>query len=531
MKKRCLLLILALLWLPLQPAVLGQTLPAKNGDIVILYENDVHGSIDGYPLMSALRDQMRALTPHVAVVSCGDFLSGTPLGSVSHGRYLVRMMNAVGYDYVTLGNHEFDFGIDTLARRMEELSATVLCGNFASLTDGVPYYLCHAVRQFGGVKVAFVGITTPTAPTSSTPMFFQDSMGHWLYTFYPTVLDSVVQHCVDEVRRQGAEHVVVLSHLGDIDLPHLVAATTGIDVVLDGHSHSVIPRTLLLNRDGGEVLWTSTGSNFKNIGRLVIPRDGKITCELLPTAAMPPATNAVADTLRAIRQAYDAVASRVVGHTPMRLWRKGCEGRRYDSPMGNFFSDAFLALTMNAGADMALMNSGGIRDEIRAGEIRFGDLYSAAPFDNQLCLVEMSGQSILDGLEMGCRLFPLVGGGFLQVSGIMFEIDSTLPSTVVCDENGVFVRVAGARRVKNVRVWDARTRQYRPLQPERTYRVAGCDYTLLRQGDGHRFPDVKIVDPAVCPYVEAVERYLRDYLGGIVGEYQYGHPQGRITVR
>ena len=470
---------------------------------------------------------MLALTPHVAVVSCGDFLSGTPVGSVSKGRYIVRLMNAVGYDYVTLGNHEFDFGIGTMSQRMEELTAKVLCGNFATI-DGKGYYLCHDIHRYGDVKVGFVGVTTSRAPTSSTPLFFQDSLGRWLYTFFPTSLDSVIQQCVDEVRRLGADYVVLLSHLGETDLPKLAAATTGIDVVLDGHSHSVIPHTILQNREGKEVLWTSTGSNFRNIGRLVIPRGGRPTSELLPTAAMPPATNAVVDTLRAIRQAYDAVTHRAVGYCLVHLWRKGHEGSRYDAPMGNFFCDAFRVLT---GADVALTNTGGMRSDIQAGEVRFGDLFAAAPFDNKLCLVEMSGQSLLDALEMGCRRFPTGSGGFLQVSGMMFEIDTAQPTTVVCDANGVFVRVEGARRVKNAMVWDAHARQYSPLVPERTYRVAGCDYTLLHQGDGHRFPDVKVVDPAVCPYVEALERYLRDYLGGTVNEYQYGHPQGRIVVR
>ena len=526
MKKTCLYFLLLLLW---ASTAVGQPASVNNGDIVILYENDVHGSIEGYPLMAALRDQMRTLTPHVTVVSCGDFLSGTPLGSVSRGLYLVRMMNAVGYDYVTLGNHEFDFGIDTLAQRMSELSAKVLCGNFA-FVGGMSYYLCSAIRQYGDVKVGFVGVTTPTVPTSSTPMFFQDSAGSWRYTFYPNSLDSLVQQCVDEVRRQGVDHVVVLSHLGDIDLPKLVAATKGIDVVLDGHSHSVIPHTLLRNREGKEVLWTSTGSNFKNIGRLVIPRGGRPVSELLPTSAMPPAFNAVSDTLRVIRQAYDSIARRRVGYSQVRLCRSGHEGSNYDAPLGNFFCDAFLTVTMDS-ADIALMNSGGIRDDIRAGEILFGDLYSAAPFDNKLCLVEMSGQSILDALEMGCRRFPKGDGGFLQVAGIEFEIDTSQPSTVVCDENGVFVRVEGARRVKNVMVFNASQQKWYPLDPARVYRVVGCDYTLLNQGDGHRFPDVRVLKPAICPYVGALEEYLRDYCGGVVNEYQYGHPQGRITVR
>lgn len=525
--RRTPILLFALLWLLLVPAAVGQPTSVSKGDIVILYDNDVHGAIEGYPLMSAERDAMRAITPHVAVVSCGDFLSGTPLGSVSRGRYLTRMLNAVGYDFITLGNHEFDFGIDTLIQRMKELSAEVLCGNFA-LVGGRSFYLCHALREYEGVKVAFVGVTTPTATTSSTPIFFQDSLGRWLYTFFPTSLDSVMQLCVDEVRRQGADYVVLLSHLGDTDLPLLVASTTGIDVVLDGHSHSVIPHKQIPNRDGKMVLWTSTGSKFKNIGRLVIKPHGKMYSELLPTSTMPPALNAVADTLRVIQQAYDSIARRRVGYSHVHLWRKGHEGDRYDAPLGNFFCDAFRTLTH---ADVALMNAGGIRDDIRAGELLFGDLYAAAPFDNKLCLVEMSGQTLLDALEMGCRNYPLTGGGFLNVAGILFEIDTAQPSTVVCDENGVFVRVEGARRVKNVRVVNPTNQELAPLDPKRVYRVAGCDYTLLNQGDGHRFPDVRVINPNVCPYVEALERYLRDYLQGVVDPSTYAHPLGRIIAR
>ena len=519
--------LLALLWQLFMPSAMGQPTSVDKGDIVILYENDVHGAIEGYPLMAELRDKMQKLTPHVAVVSCGDFLSGTPLGSVSRGRYLVRMINAVGYDFITLGNHEFDFGIDTLLQRMKELSAEVLCGNFAYV-DGTTYYLCHAIREYGGVKVAFVGATTPTAPTSSTPTFFQDSLGRWIYTFFPSSLDSVFQQCVDEVRRQGADYVVMLSHLGDADLPLLVASTTGIDVVLDGHSHSVIPHKQLHNRDGKKVLWTSTGSKFKNIGRLIIKPHGEIYSELLPTSAMPPAVNAVADTLSAIRQAYDSIAHRRVGYSLVRMLRKGHEGNRYDAPLGNFFCDAFLALTH---AEVALMNAGGIRDDIRAGELLFGDLYSAAPFDNKLCLVEMSGQTLLDALEMGCRITPLLGGGFLNVAGLVYEIDTMQPSTVVCDENGVFVRVEGARRVKNVMVVNPTNQKLSPLDPSQVYRVAGCDYTLFKQGDGHRFPNIKVINPVVCSYVEAIERFLRDNLKGVVDPSIYAHPLGRIIVR
>ena len=318
-----------------QSSAVGQNVTVGDGDIVILYENDVHGAIEGYPLMAAMRDEMRQKTPYVSVVSSGDFLSGTSLGSVSRGRYIVRMMNAVGYDYVTLGNHEFDFGIDTMNLRMSQLTATTLCCNYSDLRDGSSRFKGYEIRQYGGVSVAFVGLTTPDVPTSSTPLYFQDSMGNWIYTFYAQQMETVLQKTVDDARSHGADYVVVLSHVGDVDLPGIVEATRGIDVVLDGHSHSVIPQSILYNRDAQEVLWTSTGTRFKYIGRLVITSQGKIRSELLPTSQMTLPQTAVDDTLRAIRQEYAVVGQREVGRSEVRLWRKGMEGDYVDSPLGN----------------------------------------------------------------------------------------------------------------------------------------------------------------------------------------------------
>ena len=509
-----------------QAPALGQNAAVSDGDIVILYENDVHGAVEGYPLMAAMRDEMRQKTPYVSVVSCGDFLSGTSLGSVSHGRYIVRMMNAVGYDYVTLGNHEFDFGIDTMNLRMSQLTATTLCCNYSDLRDGSSRFKGYEIRQYGSVSVAFVGLTTPHVPTSSTPIYFQDSTGNWLYTFYAQQLELVLQKAVDDARSHGADYVVVLSHVGEVDLPGIVEATRGIDVVLDGHSHSVIPQSILYNRDAQEVLWTSTGSRFKYIGRLVITPQGKMWSELLPTSQMTLPLTAVADTLRAIRQEYAAVGQREVGRSDVQLWRKGREGDYVDSPLGNFFSDAFRALTH---AEVGLANAGGIRCDIDKGQLVFDDIFSAAPFDNRLCLVEMSGEALMDALEMGCRRWPKIGGGFLHVSGLMYTIDTTVRSTVVCDENDVFMRVGSDRMVKNVRVWDAEKQQYLPLDSQRIYRVAGCDYTLLQQGDGHVFRGIKVTRQNICSDVEALEVYLRDCLNGVVGD-RYAHTQGRIKV-
>lgn len=450
MKKHIPILILLAALLPGFRTV-AQHLPVGTSDIVILYDNDVHGAIHGYLVIASFRDSLHWLTPHVTLVSNGDYLSGSVYGSISKGGYIVRMMNAVGYDIVTLGNHEFDFGIPLLSQRLAQLTASKVCCNFLSVENKRSMLDSYEIRQYGQDKVAFIGIATPT---SSTPDFFTDSTGHWLYTFSPNALDSLLQCRVDEVRRLGARYVILLSHIGDDDIPSIVANTTGIDAVLDGHFHSVIPHTILYNRDGHSVLWTSTDDHFKTIGQLLIDSRGDMRSELIP------------------------------------LSRTDFQPGYADCGEGNFFADAFLAVS---GADIALVNSGGIRADIPAGRLVFDHLYSADPFENNLCVIEVKGQTDLDALEMTCRNIPQANGGFLQVAGMTFDIDTNIPSLVVVDHNNMFVRVVGAHRVKNVRVWDNAKKCY-VLNPRGRYRVVGNDYTLLKHGDGHVFADAKIIN-------------------------------------
>ena len=526
MKKHIPLLILLAALLPVSRTE-AQHLPVDTSDIVILYDNDVHGAIHGYPVIASFRDSLRRLTPHVTLVSNGDYLSGSVYGSISKGGYIVRMMNAVGYDIVTLGNHEFDFGIPLLSQRLAQLTASKVCCNFLSVENKRSMLDSYEIRQYGQDKVAFIGITTPTTPTSSTPDFFMDSTGHWLYTFSPNALDSLLQCRVDEVRRLGARYVILLAHIGDDDVPSIVANTTGIDAVLDGHFHSVIPHTILYNRDGRSVLWTSTGDHFKTIGQLVIDSRGDMRSELIPLDDIRVTASAVVDTFNAVRREYQHIGNRPVGHAYVPLSRTDFLPGYADCTEGNFFADAFLAVS---GADIALVNSGGMRADIPAGRLVFDHLYSAAPFENNLCVIEVKGQTILDALEMACRTMPQANGGFLQVAGMTFDIDTNIRSSVVVDHNNMFVRVAGARRVKNVRVWDKAKKRYVGLNPRGRYRVVGNDYTLLKHGDGHVFANAKIINKDVCIYLQALETYVRENLKGVVGE-QYAKPQGRIRLR
>ena len=498
-------------------------------EIVILYENDVHCAIDGYPLMAELRDRMKRQTDYVSVVSCGDFLSGGIYGSVSYGEYIVRAMNAVGYDCVTLGNHEFDFQIPRLMENLEALDAEVVCCNFLD-QSGNPVFQGYTIKHYGKVDVAFVGVSTPSTITTSTPQYFRNGNGEFIYSFCGDSLNSIVQRMVDNARRQGAEYVVLLSHLGSNDLPPLVATTEGVDVVLDAHTHSVIPQRELLNRNGKNVLWSSTGTAFEYIGCLTIKADGTLSTQLLPTADMPAAENAVRDTVEAIKAECAERGNRVIGTSQVLLTVCDGEGNRRvrnsETNIGDFCADAFREVL---GAEIGLVNGGAIRTDIAAGEVTFNDLNAVFPFNNSSSMGTITGQDLLDALEMASRRCPNENGGFLCVSGMRYEIDTTIADGVEADANGMFVRVTGERRVRNVEIL-ASSGTYIPLNPSARYSVAANDYLLKYGGDGILFPSLEVERNEVCPDVEVLERFLSENLHGTISTI-YAAPQSRIIIR
>ena len=262
-------------------------LPVVGKDVVVLYDNDVHCAVDGYARFAALRDSL-VMQNDVCLVSCGDFLSGGDLGDSSEGENIVRIMNMVGYDYVALGNHEFDFSVERLDEVVAELKAEVLCCNFCRADDKNPVYSSFSIRRLGNINVAFIGVVTPDALTYSEDVipYFLDENGNYKYTFCRDEIFSVVQKQVDSAIWMGADIVVLLSHLGDesyVDVSStlLISNTVGIDVVLDAHQHNVIPGRYVPNRMGKLVLLSSTGSNFKYAGELRIKSNGYISSKLI----------------------------------------------------------------------------------------------------------------------------------------------------------------------------------------------------------------------------------------------------------
>ena len=526
---------------------------ANNGnDIIVLFTNDVHCGIKediGYAGLAAYKKNIQAKTPYTLLVDCGDSVQGDVIGTVSKGEYPAEIMKSMGYDLAVPGNHEFDYGIERLAELMELSGAEYLACNLdysgerENVIDGIKPY---SIKEFGKIRIAFIGICTPETITSSTPTVFMDGNGEFVYDFCGGAdgaeLYERVQQTVDDCREKGADYVIALAHLGtdESSVPFrsidVIENTSGIDAVLDGHSHSVIPCQVLQNKSGDDVLLSSTGTKLNNIGQLVITTSGNITVGLI--SDYPHKDTETAAYIEELQSRFSADMERPVAKSDgeLSITENGIRVvRSRETGIGNLCADAFRAA---ANADIALINGGGIRADLLAGEITYGDILSVMPYGNSLCCVKARGQEILDALEAASRdVQPEISdgenavgenGGFLQVSGLKYTVDTSIKSTVELGENGMFLSVGNARRVKDVSVLE--NGQYTPIILDKTYTVASHNYLIKEGGDGlNMFMDNELVIDEGMLDNQVLITYINDWLSGTIDD-SCGKTQGRITV-
>ena len=514
----------------------NQASSSAKQDIIVLYENDVHCAVDGYANFAALKDEMKATHKYVTVVSNGDFAQGGSLGAVSHGRNIINIMNEVGYDYVTLGNHEFDYGIPRQMELMEELNAECLCCNFKDLRTGKPIYDAYHIVNYDGFDVAFVGMSTPYTINSSTPTYFKDENGNFVYSFSIDNFYDVVQEAVNSARKEGADFVVVLSHLGDedegeggINSPSMIENTYGIDVVLDGHSHSVILDSIIKNKNGENVTLTSTGTKFQYMGVLTINPKGTFKTELIPTETYTKTNPSVLKVIEDIKEGYKKVSEQVIFTSDVKLAafddQKNRLVRNQETNIGDFCADAYRIVF---GTDIAFLGGGSIRADLPQGDVTFNDIYTMFPFENGTCKGELTGELLLDILEHSVSIAPGEFGGFQQVSGLRFEYDSSIPSPVVYDADHSFAGVDGKRRIKKVEILNKETGKYKPLDPNKTYSFAASSYIAIDHGDGFAMMDrcTNIQDAGVLD-TDIIQNFLENYKNNHVGT-EYAGTEGRI---
>ena len=519
----------------------------KSNDIVILHTNDVHCGVSdglGYAGVAAYKAEMEQTHNFVTLVDCGDAIQGEPIGLLSAGSYLVDIMNEVGYDFATFGNHEFDFKLPRLAELTKLAKYEYLSCNFKYTGKGTSdiSYKPYEIVDYGGTKVAFVGITTPESFVKSTPAYFQDDNGNFIYNLSEdkdgTALYQAVQTAVDAAKAEGAKYVVAIAHLGMEGTTEywtseaVIKNTNGIDAMLDGHSHEEFSKTVA-NKDGDDVVLAQTKTKLANLGKLTISADGKITSELISTKDYTEKDEHITEFITGITDKFSAELSEVVGKSEIDLPDYDENGKRLvrnsETALGNLAADAFRVML---DADIGIMNGGGLRKPIKAGDITLNTLFSVFPWGNLPCKVAVTGQTVLDMLEMGAINYPKESGGFIHVSGLTYTIISGAESTIETTDKGEFIKITGARRVTNVQVLNKSTGKYEPINAKKIYTLGGIDYTILYCGDGfNMFKGAKLVQRADATLTDAkmVLSYIKDKLGGTIGT-EYAAPQGRISV-
>ena len=540
-KLLALLLVLSML---LGFAAIAEEAAPEHSSVVVLYTNDVHcGYADniGYAGLSAYKKAFEKAGNTVLLADCGDAIQGDTIGTLSKGEYIIDMMNYVGYDVATIGNHEFDYGMDQFMALTEKANFPYVSANFVD-KDGNPFFDAYKIIEAGGWKIAFVGVSTPETLFKSNPVNFQDAEGNFIYSFCGEGdgkgVYTAAQNAVDAARAEGADIVIAITHLGTdaASIPFtsndLIMNTTGIDAVLDGHSHSTWEQEMVKNAASEEVILTSTGTKLENVGALTIGYDAENDVPTLSTKLHNESLfqdDETAEFIAGIAVQFEGLLNEVVAHTDVDLTTKDpATGERMvrsgETNLGDLCADAYLNML---GADIAFVNGGGVRADIAAGDITYGNIIKVHPFGNEACLILATGQQILDALELGSSGLPGELGGFLQVAGLTYEVDTSIPSTVEQDANGAFTGVAGERRVKNVLV------NGEPIDPAGEYKLASHNFMLKNGGDGYAmFKDDEILKDCVMIDNQVLINYIKDYLGGVVGEdYADPYGQGRIVIK
>ena len=550
--KKFLAFLLALTMLLGVGALAEEDAPLFQQDVMVLFTSDVHCGIEsnfGYAGLAMVRDAYKNAGYHVLLVDNGDSIQGEPVGTMTTGEANIKLMNAVGYDIATMGNHEFDYGMERFFELSKMANFPYVSCNFNK--GGELQFAPYVIKEFDGVKIAFVGISTPKTLTSSTPKYFQDENGNFIYGFFEDEtgegLYNAVQKAVDDARAEGATFVVALAHLGNEDecrpftYADVIANTTGINALLDGHSHDTY-HVEMRNKARETVLRQGCGTKMEGIGYLKIAaKDGAMKAGVMMwnnddfnATQLYQLDTDVTKAVAEATETLNAKLAEVVAKTdveltindPVAVTEDGKAVRiirNAETNLGDLCADAYRYVS---GADIAFVNGGGIRVSIKEGDITLNDILKVHPFGNALCVCEATGQQILDALEFGAKDVPGEFGGFLQVSGLTYEIHTYLPSTVKMDEKRMFVGVEGEYRVKNVMVGGE------PLDLEKIYTLASHNYMLQGQGDGYTiFEDNVYTQESVMLDNQVLITYITEGLNGVVGaDYANPYGQGRIVA-
>ena len=511
------------------PAGATETEQDLTGHIVILHTNDVHGAIGEYAKVAALKQAYQAAGAYVLLADAGDFIQGDPTVSASQGKTAIELMNLAGYDVAAPGNHEFDYGYPNLKTLAGEadfpiLAANVRYDNAAALGDQTTF------TTTDGKKIGIFGLDTPETATKAHP----DKIKGVSFLAAQEMFDCA-QAQVDALKADGCDYIICLGHLG-IDAEStgnrsidLLEKVTGIDVFIDGHSHSTLEEIKEATNGTGKVgdtVLTSTGTKLANVGMVDISPDGTISTSSLATSELTVTPDAkVAARAEEIQKEIDADYGTVFAKTEVALDGEKANVRTGETNLGDLIADAMLwqAGLLDEGVDAAVTNGGGIRASIAAGDITKKDINTVLPFGNTLYVVKVTGAELLEALEASTYCTPEAIGGFPQVAGIEFTVNTGAQfDTKELYPGSTYGKPASINRVM------IQTVGGEAFNPEETYTIVTNDFMGAGGDTYYAFKAASSGYDSGVPLDEVVMDYITSELKGVVSKAQYGETDNRI---
>ncbi|MBQ6441332.1 MAG: 5'-nucleotidase C-terminal domain-containing protein [Lachnospiraceae bacterium] len=529
-----------LLSLPAAPAVVLADEPEYPADVremptgdytgktVIIHSNDVHGAIDGYAMMTAMKEAFEELGAEVIMADAGDFSQGGPYVNTTEGADAITMMNAAGYDVATIGNHEFDFGEEVLSNNLKKAKFQLICANLTK--DGkelLPASWTYKTK--GGKTIGFFGLDTAESQTKANP---KKTVG--LTFLGGKEMDERAQEVVDQLKEDGADLVIGLVHLGVDDTSadagnrsiDLYKNTKGIDFLVDGHSHTVMTGT----PDGEPI--QSTGSKFSYIGVLEVDQDGKLADHYLISTEGLAQDEKVEKVAKGIEEVIDKEYGVKIAESEVELPGGGDIGRDQETALGDLTTDAMhwyilqdpSILETDEANVIALENGGGMRDTLPKGDITKKDLNTVFPFGNSVAVVYVTGEELLEALEASTYGTPDPLGGYPQTCGIKFTVDTTKEY-----DPGDLYPKSTYNRPKSINRVSVESVNGKALDEKATYAVITNDF-VAAGGDTYAVFGAKDSFDTGFLLDDVITEYIEKELNGVIPASQYGEPRGDQTI-
>ena len=532
----------------------------KSNDIIILHTNDVHCGVQdtiGYDGLMLYKKQLLKKYNNVMLVDAGDHIQGGTMGLITNGEAIIEIMNKLEYEVVTLGNHEFDYGIEQLEEVEKLLNCSYISSNYCFKKNKTSIYPPTKIIEKGGKKIGFIGVATPQTLSKTYLITIVDDKGELVYDFLTEnhsqeLYDRVQQH-IDELKKENCDLIIILGHLGmygdaleENTSAGLLKNLKSINTLVDGHSHKVYSMTSP-DKDGKNVVLVQTGSKLANIGVLTIHENGTLSHFNLDTVPYDPElADETVNVTRSkvvrhvdkemngyINDIFDSFSdelNEVIGKSDflLNVFKNASESTESHTQLSRSRENALCNLVTDAmrelgEADVSIMNAGTVRTDINQGNITYQNVINTMPFSNDVLVKEVTGQTILEALDFGVRTLPGVTSRFPQVSGITFKVDTSINSTVVVDENEVFEKLGDKQRVYDIRVNGEK------LDLNKKYTLSSNSF-ILGGGDGYTmFSNCETVKTAIALDNEAVIKYIRNNLNGTISN-KYKTSEGRMII-